>query len=451
VNDEVFVISGWVDSGISPAGPHFSPNVMKYTLATDSWTTGLAPIPTPVEFACSVVFGTKIIVIGGMIDATPTFTNAIQVYDTVADSWTTPAITLPLAYGYMDAAVIGTDLYVTSGATGGYPPYANQINETFKIDIGQIIGPIGQPPVITDVERGSLKITFTGGGQTYTIESSTDPYDYVETNMTWVTEVTGLAPGTWEDTGAPTSGEKYYRIVGETSADVSDTVGLMWVDVFNGRNMVSSPFEPYPVGGGTPGLSTLDKIVGEQLTGHGAVRSLSDTIEAWDGVNQKYVRAWLQIGSGWKDWDVTTNPPQFGLDADVGYWFNRVLGHVDTTVMFCGRVSTEDEGMLYAGRVIPIGIKRNLVGSCFPVGRTLDASGLEASGFIGHGAVRSLSDTVEFWDNATASYERFWLKTGVGFQPWDIGDPMRDLAPGDSIWVNLPLRTVGFTWFYPNP
>jgi hypothetical protein len=218
----------------------------------------------------------------------------------------------------------------------------------------------------------------------------------------------------------------------------------MWVDVFNGRNMVSSPFEPYPVGGGTPGLSTLDKIVGEQLTGHGAVRSLSDTIEAWDTVNQKYVRAWLQTGSGWKDWDVTTNPPGFGLDADVGYWFNRVLGHADTTVMFCGRVSPTD-------RSIPIGIKRNLVGSCFPIGSTLDDSGLEASGFIGHGAVRSLSDTVGFWDNATASYQRFWLKTGVGFQPWDIGDPMRDIAPGDSIWVNLPLRTVGFGWTYPKP
>jgi hypothetical protein len=216
----------------------------------------------------------------------------------------------------------------------------------------------------------------------------------------------------------------------------------MWVDVFNGRNMVSSPFEPYPEGGGTPGLSTLDKIVGDQLTGHVAVRSLSDTIEAWDAVNQQYVRAWLQTGSGWKDWDVTTNPAQFGLDADVGYWFNRVLSNPDTTVMFCGRVSPVD-------RSIPIGIKRNLVGSCFPIGSTLDASGLEASGFIGHVAVRSLSDTVEFWDNATASYERFWLRIGVGFQPWDVGDPMRDIAPGDSIWVNLPLRTVGFTWTYP--
>jgi hypothetical protein len=141
---------------------------------------------------------------------------------------------------------------------------------------------------------------------------------------------------------------------------------------------------------------------------------------------------------------VITNPPQFGLDADVGYWFNRVLSHPNTLVMLCGRVSPVD-------RDVPIGTRRNLVGSCFPVGRTLDDSGLEFSGFIGHVAVRSLSDTVEFWDNANASYERFWLRTGVGFRPWDAGDPIRHIAPGDSIWINLPLRPVGFIWMYPKP
>ena len=130
----------------------------------------------------------------------------------------------------------------------------------------------------------------------------------------------------------------------------------------NGRNMASSPFEPYPQGGGTPGQSTLDKILGSQLTGHVAVRSLSDTIEAWDSTNQQYVRAWYQTGVGWKDWDVIANPPQFGLDADAGYWFNRVLSHPDTVVKLCGRVSP-------VGREIEIGTKRNLVGSSFPAGR----------------------------------------------------------------------------------
>jgi hypothetical protein len=225
---------------------------------------------------------------------------------------------------------------------------------------------------------------------------------------------------------------------------LGETVGMMILDVVNGRNLISNPFEPYPEGGGIPGQSTLDKIVGDQLTGHSVVRSLSDTIEKWDAINQRYLRTWYNTSAGWRDWDVTTNPPAFGFDADAGYWFNRVLDHPDTTLTFCGRVSITD-------RDIPVEIRRNLVGSCFPLGRSLSESGLVESGFTGHAGVRSLSDTVEFWDNTTSSYERFWQQTGVGWQPWDVGDPVRDIQPGDAIWVNLPLRTVGFTWTYPAP
>ena len=490
-------------------------------------------------------------------------------------------------------------------------------------------------PQIINMIDGSMELTFTSNGFfKYKIESSTSPYDYNEANMTWVTEIDDLQGAglitKWTDTSVPTSGEKYYRVFAKsaTFGDVqSETVGLKHVDVFNGRNMVSTPFEPYsggqylscaeqvtgsvcwtttlydglydlldpwyltfeddgtdqfvrinlPAGGGfwggylrfyfevegmwgtidasggaflefdvrmyqdpgdpnpsrtissyyssygpcpdhtylgriitepfywtdrgdpyptwqhvvvdlsvllgdpgfsvdnidaltiiTPGCgdivnanwidmkdlqvtyvgdygeTALDTVVADQLTGHVAVRSLSDTIEAWDVTNQKYLRAWYQTGTGWKDWDVIADPPQFGLEADRGYWFNRVLSHADTAVMMFGRVSD-------TARTVPIDIKRNLVGSCFPVGSTLDDSGLVDSGFIGHVAVRSLSDTVEFWNNATAQYQRFWYRTGVGFQPWNIGEPMRDLAPGDSIWVNLPLRAVGFTWTYPQP
>jgi hypothetical protein len=269
--------------------------------------------------------------------------------------------------------------------------------------------------------------------------------------MAWVRQSSGI-PGaavstTWEDTLTPSSGRKFYRVYAEGPIDqkADDTVGMMVVDVKQQRNMISSPFEPYPEGGGVPGLSTLDKIIGDQLTGHIAVRSLSDTIEAWDPTNQKYMRAWYKTGTGWRDWYVTANPPIFGLDADVGYWFNRVLDHPDTTVKLFGRVSKTD-------RTIDIEIRRNLVGSCFPVGRALADTGLVDSGFIGHDAVRSLSDTVEFWNNGTAKYQRFWYRTSDGtWQPWNMGEPMRNIVPGDSIWVNLPLRLTGFTWTYPKP
>jgi hypothetical protein len=266
---------------------------------------------------------------------------------------------------------------------------------------------------VSDFTCSQIRIRFEGYG-----DNDVD-FDELRIGSTW-DSVTGIAP------------------------PEPETVGMMVVDVLNGRNLVSSPFEPYPEGGGILGQSTLDKVVGGQLTGHSAVRSLSDTIETWDAINQRYVRAWYNTSSGWRDWDVPTNPPQFGHDGDAGYWFNRVLDHPDTTVKLFGKVSAAD-------RAVPVATKRNLVGSCFPVSRSLAESGLVESGFTGHAAVRSLSDTVEFWNSTSSSYERFWYKTGIGWQPWDVGDPMRDIEPGDAIWVNLPLRTVGFTWTYPVP
>ena len=290
-----------------------------------------------------------------------------------------------------------------------------------------------------------MKITFTGGGQTYKVQSSTSDYDYDETNMTWADEVTGLAPGTWTDAAAPTGSgaKKFYRVVGETTGAVSDTVGMIVVDIYNGKNLVSTPFEPYPEGGGTAGVSTLDKIVGDQLTGHPALPFQSDNIEIWNTTAQDWERAWFRIGSGWEDWYVAFGAP-FAFEADTGYWFNRVLGYADTTIVLFGKVATE-------ARTITIEPKRNLVGSCYPVSVALDDTGLVDSGFIGHPFLPFQSDNVEFWNNSALDWQRFWHQTGVGFQPWNTGEPMKDIDPGDGLYVNLPLRTVGFTWTYPVP
>ena len=136
------------------------------------------------------------------------------------------------------------------------------------------------------------------------------------------------------------------------------------------------------------------------------------------------------------------------MDADKGYWFNILPGHVAKNVMLFGRVSKTD-------RSVPIPQGRNLVGSCFPVSCTLAKSGLVASGFTGASLNKFNSDTVEFWKNAgTASaYQRFWYKTGTtnAWQPWNVGEPMRDIAAGNSIWVNVLPGHLGFTWTYPVP
>jgi len=215
-----------------------------------------------------------------------------------------------------------------------------------------------------------------------------------------------------------------------------------------GRNQVSSPFEPYPVGGGTPGASTLDKIVGNQLTGHSFNQALSDTIEVWNNGTASYSRAWFDsspLPGTWTNWG--GGAPVFGMNADKGYWFNILAGHAQKNVIFCGRVSK-------TARAVPIAVGRNLVGSCYPVGRTLANSGLVASGFTGHGFNKALSDNVEFWKNSTAVFERFWFDNSPlpgSWQPWNVGDPIRNIVAGDSIWVNVLAGHAAFTWNYPTP
>ena len=513
--------------------------------------------------------------------------------------------------------------------------FACQIEGTGKLWAIKEVPP--PAPKIIDMERGSMKLTFTSSTFfKYKIISSTSPYDYDENNMIWVTEADDI-PGenlfmTWIDTNTPLTGEKYYKVVAKsaTMETASETVGLLFVQAKVGRNMVSSPFEPYPAppviscgqqitgsvywtttpfdafqwvvppaygtfeddgtdqfvrthlpqgvgywtgylrqyfeveghfgsidatggailefdcryyqdpqdpvlsrglwayfstydndmghtykgrafcdwfyytdidppypawkhvkidlaalsgdatfsiadidaltiitaGGDTIvgenwfdvkdmkltyydayGNATLNRIVGNQLTGHSLNKALSDNIEVWDNALGAYKRAWYKTGTtnSWLDWD-TGGTPAFGMDADKGYWFNIISGHPAKNVMLCGRVSRTD-------RSIPIAVGRNLVGSCFPVSCTLAKSGLVASGFTGHNLNKALSDNVEFWNNTTASYQRFWYKTGTtnAWQPWNVGEPMRDIVAGDAIWVNVISGHSPFTWTYPVP
>ena len=499
-------------------------------------------------------------------------------------------------------------------------------------------GPV--KPVITDMERSSMSITFTSvEGAPYKIESSQDPYDYTdEENMTWVEEETiaGAADQTtWTDASPPTaaSSEKYYRVwaISESAAfsDVKadDTVGLKVVAMANARNMVSSPFEPYPdvdhpsriivsedfedntdgrfenlncdldfnltqemimditlnawfyawdriyqavpawdppppydltgativydekwvfdteggardftnqilifrmysgyyddgsmtwsltgyedwsyapetadngvwnthtrvqgtgaisdYGGGVydpssiyywrwygtdwdwdnnddeihlrdfkalapvfMGESTLDKIVGNQLTGHPVSQWASDQVSAWDADAQTYVLAWLRAGQGWRAWDSMDDPPTFGLDADKGYWFT--INNTPTNVTFFGRVAK-------ANRTIPMKANRNMAGTCFPVSCALTSSNLVGSGFTGHPVSQWASDKLEFWNAAGQTYVGVWYRAGGGWRAWDDMNnppafPYDAIDPGEGWWTTV--NNTPFTWTYKVP
>ena len=414
-----------------------------YNIDTDTWSYDAAwdiPAGFGVRFSGSGVYDGKMYIMGGLSDTDGSDYRSMAYFDPATRTWTTMTEQLPYGMNGSPAAIVGSKLYALYGRkleneSGSYVRYV--INETFALELGG-----AEPPVITDMERGSMTITFTGGGQTYKVQSSTDPYDFDETTMTWTDEATGLAPGTWQDTAAPTGtgAEKYYRVVGETDASVSETVGLYAVSILNGRNMMSIPFLPFPEGGGAAGTSTFDKIIGDQLTGHAVVKTLSDLIQQWNADTLTWTKIWLKVGTGWIDYD--TGGAAMPFVPGRGYWVFR-NGHPDTDVVLFGQVAKTDQ-------VITVLASRNILGTPYPVDVALDDSGLVASGFNGHAVVKTLSDQILFWDAATLSWKQFWYKVGVGFQPWTTGDPMKAFEPGDGFYL-LRQGSTGFTWTYPVP
>jgi len=209
--------------------------------------------------------------------------------------------------------------------------------------------------------------------------------------------------------------------------------------------LISCPLEPYPAEGGSPGISTLDKIIGNQLTGHPYNRALSDKIEILDNADGLIRRAWFQTGTinKWKDWD-TGGSPTFGIIIGRSYYFDIMPTNTLKNIFFCGRV-------IKTSRAIGIKIGRNYVGWSYPISCTLAKSGLVECGFTGHPFNRALSDNVEFWNNLTNSYERFWFDSNPypgKWEPWNVGDPMRDISIGESFWVNVISTHSPFTWIY---
>ena len=291
----------------------------------------------------------------------------------------------------------------------------------------------------------------SSAGTTYTLEASTDPYDANENNMTWITLFDSV-PGqeghmTWEDPDELVTPEKYYRVFENdpvilwSRTQIDSTLGVMVTPLNQGRNMVSSPFEPFPEDDFTPGQSSLDKSIGDQLTGS-TIPFFSDTIEVWDKAAGNYKRAWYNTATGeWEDWD--GGPPHFGWDADVGYWISIPPFNPPTDIMQIGLVSPTH-------RQIDIQVGRSLAGSCFPVEVALPDTGLVESGFTGS-SINFFSDTVEFWNPVISNYDRFWYNTTASeWQGWQPG-PLRNIQPCDAIWVTALVFNSPFTWTYPKP
>ena len=176
------------------------------------------------------------------------------------------------------------------------------------------------------------------------------------------------------------------------------------------------------------------------MIGHPVVKTLSDSILRWNADTLTWSKAWYKTGTGWQDWDVPGGAPM-PFAADNGYWIFR-NNHPNTALKLFGKVPNTD-------RPIAVLASRNLLGTSFPVSVALDDSGLIESGFIGHTVVKTLSDQILFWSPVTTNWRVFWYKTDVGFQPWNVGEPMKSFNPGDGFYL-FRQGSTGFTWTYPS-
>jgi hypothetical protein len=193
------------------------------------------------------------------------------------------------------------------------------------------------------------------------------------------------------------------------------------------------------------GESTLDKIIGNQLTGHPVSQFASDQVAAWDASAQTYILAWLRAGMGWRAWGSMDDPPTFGFNADEGYWVT--INNSATNVTLFGRVPAPQ-----TVRTMPLLANRNMVGTSKPTSTTLAASDLVNDGFTGHPVSQFASDKLEFWNAAAQTYVGVWYRSGAGWRAWDDmvnppAPPYDTFDPGEGFW--LTVNNTPFTWTLP--
>ena len=304
---------------------------------------------------------------------------------------------------------------------------------------------------LTNIERtsGSFTITISWScplQHSYAVYYSDGPFGG---SMTWTLAQDAIPGGffgttTWVDDGGMTGSaphqvvERYYKVKvygdgGEAFA--KDIVGLYWKSVGIDRNLVSIPFIPFD--------TSLDSVIGDQLTGDAGNKYFSDAIEQWDPTASNYQRAWYDTSS-WVDWD-TGGAPEFDWEADVGYWINIMQFNDPKDVCFVGKVSD-------TGRTLEIAMDRNLCGTAYPVEVSLEDSELVESGFTGH-SNKFWSDTNERWNRVTENYDRvYYDPTGAGeWKNWDRTAATKSFVPCEGFWVNVMLFNTPFTWIYPKP
>jgi N-acetylneuraminic acid mutarotase len=109
--NKIYAIGGLVGEG-------FTGNVEVYDPISDRWQT-LASMPTPRADLTACVVGDKIYLMGGKayLGVFPYYcqTNVVQVYDIKTDTWSTDASVMPVTLQGYASVVVGSKIYVIGG------------------------------------------------------------------------------------------------------------------------------------------------------------------------------------------------------------------------------------------------------------------------------------------------------------------------------------------------
>jgi YVTN family beta-propeller protein len=185
--DKIFAIGGFTVSRTSSSATNV---VEEYNVVTNTWTTGLAPMPTPRGAAYDnggVACGNQpIFVIGGETAAGPT--NVNEAYIPALNQWIARP-PMPTARGESGTGIVGSQLFVIGGSLAGEGLPDTNANEAFQCSntlVGMVdSGGIGTSGVTVIVSEGAIPmatgLTAADGfyhidlpaGGTYTVSATT--------------------------------------------------------------------------------------------------------------------------------------------------------------------------------------------------------------------------------------------------------------------------------------
>jgi hypothetical protein len=140
-------------------------STVAFDFSTNTWQTGLAPIPTARGGFAAGVLGTEVVVIGGEGGGN-TFAT-VEAYNTTTNTWRTLA-PMPTARHGIQAAECNGGLYVAAGGKtqGGGSP--SDVHEVFFLGQPTACEPIGsppppQPPPPSTIAEDTFTRTVNGG------------------------------------------------------------------------------------------------------------------------------------------------------------------------------------------------------------------------------------------------------------------------------------------------